>query len=269
DVPYGQYFYIDYELYRESLPESVAYFHAHWRRENPCNGWAPGLQVNSPEVNIAHLDADGNYVVLETEGQGHYVGCNLSVTHFQGSWWGEGDEMIFIDDDNWPPSLHGTGSEDYFNHAWGMQNNAFLMNGSSLHESIIPGYQVSYRFHLADPIHFRKRIAVTLEHGHGNHLSDDWSSTAYWYQSLPSPKNTILSVADRLPIFEFKHPVNEERIVKEGARLNEQQIALKTARERFINYKSLREEHLAQKIERTRAYSKSNIEQAQAVRRTV
>ena len=161
DVPYGQYFYIDYELYREPLPEPLAYFHTHWRRENPCRGWAPGLQVNSPEVNVPHLDATGNYVVLETTGRGHYVGCNLSVAHFQGSWWGEGDEMIFIDADTWPPSLHGTGSEDYFNHAWGMQDNAFLMNGSALHESIIPGYQVSYRFHLADPIHFAKRIAVT------------------------------------------------------------------------------------------------------------
>ena len=67
---------------------------------------------------MPHLDAAGNYVVLETTGMGHYVGCNLSVAHFQGSWWGEGDEMIFINEDTWPPSLHGTGSEDYFNHAW-------------------------------------------------------------------------------------------------------------------------------------------------------
>jgi hypothetical protein len=139
------------------------------------------------------LDRNGNYVILETEGRGHYVGCNLSVAHFQGSWWGEGDEMIFVDnDEEWPPSLHGTGSEDYFGHAWGMQDNAFLTNGSALHESIIPGYQVSYRFHLTDPIHFAERISVTLEHGHANHLSDDWSSTAYWYQTLPSPVRTIL-----------------------------------------------------------------------------
>ena len=50
------------------------------------------------------------------------------------------------------------------------------MNGSALHESIIPGYQVSYRFHLADPIHFAKRIAVPLNTSHANHLADDWSS---------------------------------------------------------------------------------------------
>ena len=233
-------FYVDYELYHEPLSEPVAYFHAHWHRVNPCRGWAPQLQVNSPEVNIPHLDRDGNYVILETEGRGHYVGCNLSVAHFQGSWWGEGDEMIFVDnDEEWPPSLHGTGSEDYFGHAWGMQNNASLMNGSALHESIIPGYQVSYRFHLADPIHFAQRISVTLEHGHANHLSDDWSSTAYWYHTLPSPVRTILPVEQRLPT------VLGAETRSSGNRANNRfraiSRALEAARERMDKYKQIRE----------------------------
>jgi hypothetical protein len=267
DLPYGQYFYLDYELYREALPEPLAYFHAHWRRENPCRGWAPGLQVNSPEVNLAHREAAGNYVVLETEGQGHYVGCNLSVVHFQGSWWGEGDEMIFVDEDTWPPSLHGTGSEDYFNHAWGMQDNAYLMNGSALHESIIPGYQVSYRFHLAVPVHFARRIAVTLEHGHGNHLADDWSSTAYWYQTLPSPVKSILPVAERLPTVAAK-PVagGGQGPAIEPARTEAQRAALEAARERFSQYQMAREEQVRLKIERTREHSRLNVEQARALR---
>jgi len=267
DIPYGQYFYIDYELYGEPLPEPVGYFHAHWHRENPCPGWAPGLQVNSPEVNVPHLDAGGNYVILETESQGHYVGCNLSVAHFQGSWWGEGDEMIFIDEDTWPPSLHGTGSEDYFNHAWGMQDNAFLMNGSALHESIIPGYQVSYRFHLADPIHFNKRIVVTIEHGHANHLADDWSSTAYWYQTLPSPVKSVLPVGDRLPTSPSKIAAGPDQgTPSDLVYSDDQRAALEVARERFSRYQALREEHLDRKIERTRQYSRRNVEQAKTLR---
>jgi len=264
DIPYGQYFYVDYELYPQPIAEPVVYFHAHWRRENPCAGWAPELQVNSPETNIAHLDGAGNYVVLETLGAGHYVGCNLSVTHFQGSWWGEGDEMIFIDDDVWPPSLHGTGSEDYFNHAWGMQDNAFLMNGSALHESVIPGYQVSYRFHLVDPIHFSERIRVTFEHGHANHLADDWSSTAYWYQTLPSPAKMIVPAVDRLPIAPPKAGARESRAT--AALSDDQRRALDAAQERFSRYRSEREEHIRQKIERTREYSRRNIEQALILR---
>jgi D-arabinan exo alpha-(1,3)/(1,5)-arabinofuranosidase (non-reducing end) len=267
DVPYGQYFYVDYELYPEPLPQPAGYFHAHWRRENPCKGWAPELQVNSPEVNVAHLDASGNYIVLETEGEGHYVGCNLSVAHFQGSWWGEGDEMIFIDGDDWPPSLHGTGSEDYFNHAWGMQDNAFLMNGSALHESVMPGWQVSYRFHLADPIHFSERILVSFEHGHANHLADDWSSTAYWYQTLPSPVKTILPVADRLPPVPQKAAVGQGRDpISPSTMTNDQRQALEAAHDRFSKYRSIRDEHIANKLQRTREYSRMNVEQALSLR---
>ncbi|MFB2606023.1 DUF2961 domain-containing protein, partial [Rhizobium phaseoli] len=52
DVPYGQYFYIDFERYEAPLADDIAYFHASWRRENPCGGWGPNLQTNSPETNI-------------------------------------------------------------------------------------------------------------------------------------------------------------------------------------------------------------------------
>lgn len=100
----------------------------------------------------------------------------------------------FIDDDTWPPSLHGTGGEDYFSQGWGMQKNAYPFCGSIIHEDDLPNNQVSYRFHLADPVRFNKRIKVTLESGHANHLRDDWSTTAYWYQTLPGPKLTILPV---------------------------------------------------------------------------
>ncbi|RFC00706.1 hypothetical protein B5K08_02265 [Rhizobium leguminosarum bv. trifolii] len=256
DVPYGQYFYIDFERYEAPLADDIAYFHANWRRENPCEGWGPNLQTNSPETNIPNLDGKENYVILETEGRGQYVGCNLSVAHFQGSWWGEGDEMIFVDEDSWPPSIHGTGTEDYFNHAWGMQNNAFLMNGSVIHESIVPGYQVSYRFHLTDPVRFKNRIRVTIEHGHANHLSDDWASTAYWYQTLPSPKLTILPVEQRLPT-----PPGDrvpERVSRDRLTV-EQAAQIDAADERFRTYAELRDIEIEKKLETTRRRSAENV----------
>ena len=200
DVPYRQFFYIDYELYDEPLDPGTLYFHAHWRRENPCDGWGHDIAVNAEEADIPNLDGAGNYVILETEGAGHYIGCNLSVTNFQNTWWGEGDDMIFIDGETWPPSLHGTGSEDYFGQAFEMQKNAFPMCGSALWEGDVPGYQVSYRFHLVDPVRFTRSIKVTMEHGHANHLANEWASTAYWYQTLPGPVLDILPVEKRLPI---------------------------------------------------------------------
>jgi hypothetical protein len=104
-----------------------------------------------------------------------------------------------------------------------------------------------------------------LEHGHANHLSDDWSSTAYWYQTLPSPVRTILPVEQRLPIIsgeEKRAPAPaESEIDSEHCR-----AALEAARKRMDEYKKIREEHLSRKIDKTREYSRKNIEQAKALR---
>jgi D-arabinan exo alpha-(1,3)/(1,5)-arabinofuranosidase (non-reducing end) len=50
-------------------------------------------------------------------GRGHYVGVVLNILQNQGDWWGEGDEMMFIDDKA-KPKITGTGSEDYLLGAW-------------------------------------------------------------------------------------------------------------------------------------------------------
>ncbi|MEK7767400.1 MAG: glycoside hydrolase family 172 protein, partial [bacterium] len=140
-----QYFYVDYErLGPGGVRDDEGYVHAEFRRTNPFGGWGREILVNHREadaVNVERTAWKNNYVILETQGRGHYLGCNLSVTNFQGTWWGEGDDMIWVDGYKWPPDLHGTGSEDYLNQAWGMQPNAFLRNGSSLHENLTNGYQ--------------------------------------------------------------------------------------------------------------------------------
>ena len=202
DEPHGQYFYIDYETHKDPQPDA-AYFHAEFRRTNPFGGWGHEIRVNTPEANIANkgeLAWENNYVILETKGKGHFIGCNLSVTNFQGTWWGEGDDMIWVDGYKWPPDLHGTGSEDYLNQAWGMQRNAFLRNGSSIYESDTDGYQTSYVFHMENPVCFEKEIKVTIEHGHGNHLANEMSSVAYWYAAKTASAIAPPAVAMRLPV---------------------------------------------------------------------
>lgn len=219
---YGQYFYVDYETCEEPFEDDVAYLHALWRRENPTSGWGPEVSVHSAESHVVNKEKvayNNNYVILEAEGMGHYIGCNLSVANFHGTWWGEGDDMIWVDGYKWPPDLHGTGSEDYLNQAWGMQENAFLFNGSSIFEgrtvydhglyngALHGGYQTSYVFHLTNPVHFKKSIKATIEHGHGNHTGNDYSSTAYWYQIEPHKRFDILPVDKRLPVMlEFASP---------------------------------------------------------------
>jgi hypothetical protein len=202
DEDHGQYFYVDYET-DETLADDIGYFHAEFRRANPFGGWGHEITVNTPEADIANKEQlawENNYLILETKGRGHYLGCNLSVTNFQGTWWGEGDDMIWVDGYKWPPDLHGTGSEDYLNQAWGMQDNAFLRNGSSIYEVNTNGYQTSYVFHVENPVRFQKEIKVTIEHGHGNHLANEMSSVAYWYATEPIAVIQPPSMAQRLPI---------------------------------------------------------------------
>ena len=97
--------------------------------------------------------------------------------------------MIFVDGESWPPSLHGTGSEDYFGHAWGMQKVAQMHHGVSFRQDDLcrdwRGKHTCYRLHLADPVPFTKSIRVSIEHGHANCLSNDMCSVAYWYQMEP------------------------------------------------------------------------------------
>ena len=197
-----QYFYVDYEVVDE-VPADRGYFHAEFRRTNPFGGWGHEIRVNTPHANIVNKERqawEDNYVILATQGRGHYIGCTLSVTNFQGTWWGEGDDMIWVDGYKWPPDLHGSGSEDYLNQAWGMQRNAFLRNGSSIFEEDTHGYQTSYVFHLENPVRFQKEVKVTIEHGHGNHLANEMASVAYWYAATPTKPLDPPPVGQRQPV---------------------------------------------------------------------
>ena len=260
--PLGLFFHVDYELYHEET-KNIAYFQAAWRRDMPCAGWGNDLCVNSPEVNsVPNLDGKDNFQMLDVKGRGHYVGCNLSVLHFQGSWWGEGDDMICIDDEE-VPSINGTGAEDYFNHAWGMQRNQSLYNGTIIHDGDTNGYQVSYRFHLTDPIHFKKHIQISMEHGHANHLSDDWACTAYWYQMAPVTEVTIQPVEERLVL---KRTFNTPKPKKEAEMTLEMNEAYRARNERMKEFEQNKREQIRLNGSRTAPSEEGNRKLARKVK---
>ena len=183
------YYYVDYrEL--PGLPADASYFHAQYRQEFPP-------------------DERRDYLLLQAEGAGHYVGCNMSVLQRAMGWWGEGDDRMKVDGES-KPSLHGTGSEDYFSDAWGMREGQGLFYGCPLQEEDFQaGAKATvYRFHIPDPVPFKKSIEVTIEHGHGNDREDLLSSVAYWYQTEPHRAfPSFPSVSERLP-FAFEPPEN-------------------------------------------------------------
>ncbi len=204
------YYQIDYRKLDKPLPDGLHFFAA-YRQAFPCEKGKP-------------------YVLLETRGgAGHYVGCNLSIEQQDESWWGEGDVRVYVDGQA-DPSIAGTGSEDDFGGAWCYSHEfAYPQFGTPLRARInrqgtldrctpdLHGKDLDqwrwpqawkpgdlwnvYRYHLVDPVPFKKSILVNIEHGWQNNERADWySSVAYWYQTgSPTARPALASMKDRTP----------------------------------------------------------------------
>ncbi len=172
------YYNIDW-IKKDRIPKNTPYFYAQYRQEYP-------------------LQKGKDYVLLETRGKGHYVGTVLSVRTRSPSWFGEGDEKIYIDGED-RASIWGTGTEDYFLSAWGLKTTSTPYFGVPYFDQwgIVGGHTSAYRWHVNDPLVFNKGIKVTFEHwgwmspdenpqykSHSwNEREDDFSSVAFWYQA--------------------------------------------------------------------------------------
>ncbi len=174
DNTHDLYYQITYSL--TDIPKKVLYLHSQWRRSV--------TDRDNPE----HVILDG------VKGCGHYVGTVLSWTQLSDGWWGEGEVKFFIDDDNEFPTICGTGTEDYFGGAWGFME-TFSSPFSGYPQWItgpeaVPKHGL-YRWHIMDPIAFRKNLRVTIQAlgwwpgDRFQPLSDDIASVAYWYQEEP------------------------------------------------------------------------------------
>jgi len=201
----GSFYYnIDYRTYAEQLPADTLYFHADYRQAQPNHGWTNNWISNGdPLVNDkTNPDGKDNYVWMEAKGHGQYVGVTMSVMQNQDGWWGEGDDMFFIDGEK-TPSIVGTGSEDYFLGAWdfGGKPFSYQLYGAPIVGDELAGSRSSvYRFHLDSPIPFTKSFKATIEHGNANDRSDNYYSVAYWYQNEPhDPFPPLPPVEQRLP----------------------------------------------------------------------
>jgi hypothetical protein len=163
----------------------VLRFHAQYRQERPT---VPAMEPANVQLHGGvNLDGAANYVALEAEGTGQMVGLVLEVENTAGGWYGEGDDMVFVDGEPWPPRLHGTGHEEVFGAgACTLREYASPYSGFHLVES--PDYRGlvgMYRWYVADPIRFDRSLRWTIEHGHANNFANGYASVAYWYQREP------------------------------------------------------------------------------------
>jgi hypothetical protein len=206
------YYYLDWRKL-DDLPEDTVYFHAEYRQAMP----AP----------------PGHYTILATKGRGHYAGTVYSVQQVEIGWFGEGDDFIYIDGEELP-RLRGTGTEDYFNDAWGFREFNTPYHGVSLYEGVFASDRLTaYRWHIADPIPFDESIHVTIEH-RGSIVDEtagagadsigssmerpDWvSSVAFWYQYPPVTIDAPLPPAEQriapyriIPVATLTHEATPE-----------------------------------------------------------
>jgi len=177
-------FYSNIDFMRvASLPDDIVYFHAQYRQCTPC------VANKGDKLNPMGTQ---NHVIIETKGRGHLMGATLGVLLNADGWMGEGDDMIFVDNDT-KPTIVGTGSEDYFLGSWnfGGRDGAIPFAHKYYGAPIIVmpertgGRYCCYRWHGDNPVTFTRYLKHTLEHGHANDRGDNWFSVGYWYQDTP------------------------------------------------------------------------------------
>jgi hypothetical protein len=196
----------------DPLPADLAYFHARYRRENPTS------PKRDFEV-LPRVEGRGRYL-------GANVGVRTTV-HRRPFWFGEGELKIYLDGDGEWPTLVGTGTEDLVGSAWGLGRFDHLYQGAPLTDEK-DGVWGFYRYHIPDPVYFQKAVRVALQQIAGATVKDlrkleaadrpelvrthqpfdsaaypkptdegtwenfetpqDVCATAYWYQTLPSPR---------------------------------------------------------------------------------
>ncbi|MBN1543726.1 DUF2961 domain-containing protein [candidate division KSB1 bacterium] len=190
------FYQINYTL--TDIPTDAAYFHAQFRRVNPL----PYKQV---------------YTILDrVQGKGQYVGTFMAWGVNNNGWWGEGEIKFYLDGDQEFPTICGTGTEDYFCGAWNFENQethqyqdfsnpytgfaAFRPDGLYRAQTRF----TLYRWHIVDPIRFHSDLRITIQAlgwRSGQRylpLQDDISSTAFWYQTLPTAEFPPLPDRDQL-----------------------------------------------------------------------
>ncbi|MDD2797659.1 MAG: DUF2961 domain-containing protein [Bacteroidales bacterium] len=185
DIPIDHlYFNIDY-VQMDKISKDMGRFHAWYNHE-----LTEALPEGETEWNLvgqqkANKTGKDNYIFADIKGKGHFVGINYYIHCPSPIWYGEGDDMWFIDGEK-IPSIVGTGTEDLFNTSWSPKelfSSPYFGYPRVNNDMGWLGRTHVYRFFISDPVFFDKSLKATIEHGHDNNLTLDLASVAYWYQS--------------------------------------------------------------------------------------
>ena len=192
----GFFYQITYAL--QDVPADAGYFHAQWRRAMTTREHPEHTILDHIKRHRSLLSAPISPGPNSPTAGGAKARSSSSSTATVST-----------------PTICGTGTEDYFGGAWGFYGDSgreerfstpFLgMPLVRLLEREVPKFGL-YRWHIMDPIRFAKDLRVTIQalgwypNGKFQPLTDDISSTAFWYQQEPhGPFPTLPGVVDRWP----------------------------------------------------------------------
>jgi hypothetical protein len=134
----------------------------------------------------------------------------------------EGDDIAIVDGEN---TIHGTGSEDYFNGGWYAFIDTWdramsLPVHGSLAYSLAYGRTGAYRWHLNDKISFKESLNYSMEHGPDGNKELVTNTTLGFYY-CDSPKQKITEPTNELSkVYQPKTYMLYPQMMKLGLWLN-------------------------------------------------
>jgi hypothetical protein len=146
------------------------YFHADWKSE--------------AKVMIKKWDEPGAiaWQFCNIRGKGIFMGDCLSVFNYMHSWYGEGDQKLYVNGESFPAE-YGTGTEDYYNTSWApvvLYQTPFA-NAPRADAEDSYGNNTFTRTRNLDGVVFKNAFRYELEMlGWGNGEAD-CRATIYWY----------------------------------------------------------------------------------------
>ena len=197
--------------------KSSMYFGASWHEHNQIH------TAKDPSLENHEWHYDVNYVDLI--GKGVYVGDALTVFNTVDAWWGEGDEKIFVDGEEFPSCI-GTGTEDYYGYAWCRPEKfthpfiAQPIGAGNFH----PGMTVNLRYRSLDAMPFEKELSSNIEMWHWVKTKMNFAMTAFWYakpgfESNVKPDIETVKIPVSLKRSDIYKPVVDENGIIEGEHL--------------------------------------------------
>ncbi len=173
------------------------YFNAAWRGQYPV---------------ATRPYSDWNYVTLK--GRGVYVGDTLTVMNPVAKWWGEGDEKIFVDGEDFP-SIFGTGTEDYYAYSWGGVSTDFYehpfhaqprshvydkLNRKTSGEKNTQGYSTETRTRSLDTMPFGSSLQLDMEIWSWTDSQMGYGVGTYWYGDAQTQSNRVPNPTEALNV---------------------------------------------------------------------